>query len=180
MFERILITAGRARSRCTAVHPATLFAGNRWRPAGYPSATSPRGEGYQASGRRRRIHRRKRRWPGRAPPQTPATQKAQIVEGGCQADVAKLREIATQSGPFQFFDSETAGTSVCSHFAKRSQFHLTQIAAAGADLDTKSITLIMATFFRHIVIRAYDQVVTRCVNCEASDEYPSSIEFLRR
>ena len=38
MFERILITAGRARSRCTAVHPAALFAGNRWRPAGLTRA----------------------------------------------------------------------------------------------------------------------------------------------
>ena len=36
MFERILITAGRARSRCTAVHPAALFAGKNGDLQGLP------------------------------------------------------------------------------------------------------------------------------------------------
>jgi hypothetical protein len=38
MFERIPITARRARSRCAAVHPTTLFSGNRWRSAGLAQA----------------------------------------------------------------------------------------------------------------------------------------------
>src|SRR5262249_18718563 len=34
----ILVATRRARSRCTTVHSATLFTGNRWRPAGFARA----------------------------------------------------------------------------------------------------------------------------------------------
>ena len=138
MFERILITAGRARSRCTAVHPAALFAGNRWRPAGLPERDFAPLRRLSSIGPPASNSSTKMAVARACASASASDSKTQIVEGGCQADVAKLREIATQSGPFQFFGSETAGTNVCSHFAKRSQFHLTQIAAAGADLDTKS------------------------------------------
>src|SRR5215472_14437014 len=52
MLERILVAARRARSRCTTVHSATLFTGNRGRPAGLARARlRPRSAGYQASDR---------------------------------------------------------------------------------------------------------------------------------